>query len=393
MTNNFDKIRPYNDNETVEAIKRMTKSPAINSISKFIDPNLDPKDLVNKLNTVKSVKDFQERIVSKIVQKVVDNSTDGLIVSGLENIANNKSYLIISNHRDIILDSAFLQIILINDKKVTTEITVGDNLISSPFVKDLMKSNKMVTVERGGSVKEKYFSSLNLSKYIRNSVSTNSSSIWISQRNGRTKNGYDTTEQGLLKMFEMSGSKDFVKDFNELSILPVSISYEYESCDFFKAKELYNSKDNKYVKSPNEDMQSMLTGILQPKGKVHYSFGKPISKEEIIECSTRDKNEKYVELASIIDNRIRGNFTLVENNYIAADLLKHINGLEDDKQIFDKLSAIEYNKNSNYTAEKYIFFINYMKDGLYKILKDDPKINSKELAIIFLEIYANPLKY
>lgn len=393
MTNNFDKIRPYNDDETVEAVKRMAESPAINNISKFIDPNLDPKDLIKLLNTINGVNDFQERVLSKIVQKVVDDTTEGLEVSGLENVSSDKCYLIISNHRDIILDSAFLQIILLNDKQFTTEITVGDNLISSPFVKDLMKSNKMVTVERGGTVKEKYFSSLNLSKYIRHSVSTNTSSIWISQRNGRTKDGYDTTEQGLLKMFEMSGSKDFVKDFTELSILPLSISYEYESCDFFKAKELYISKSNKYVKSPNEDMQSMLTGIIQPKGKVHYSFGKPISIEEIKRCSLLDKNEKYLELASIIDKRIRGNFTLVENNYIAADLLEKLKGLNGSKKILDELSSLEYKNNENYTIDKFTFFKNYMKNGLAKILEENPTFNSKELATIYLNIYANPLKY
>ena len=368
----FDDIRPYNDSEVHPALERIVANPLLSNIAQYIFPEMDENLFKQLLLSCHTKEDFQVKVMSKVVAKILKGTAKELTFSGLEYFAGGKKHLIVSNHRDIVLDSAIIQLILHQHGVETTEIAVGDNLITSSFIEDITRSNKMIKVIRSSNPREVYTTSKVLSEYIRYNVSNEKSSIWIAQRNGRTKDGIDVTEQGLLKMFDMSGSGDFVKDFAELSILPTSISYEFEPCDVQKAVEMYVSKRQKYVKAEGEDLKSILTGIMQPKGNIHISFNAPVSLEEIQEASQLDKNEKFKAICTAMDKKIVSEYKLWGNNYIAYDML---NGSNEYAQM--------------YTAEQKAVFEGYMAKQLSAVQL--PDIDMDELKEIFLSIYANPV--
>ena len=368
----FDDIRPYNDSEVHPALERIVANPLFSNVAQYLFPGQDENMFKQLLLSCNSKEDFQVKVMSQIVAKILHGTAKVLTFSGLEHFEGGKKHLIVSNHRDIVLDSAIIQLILFKHGVDTTEIAVGDNLITSSFIEDITRSNKMIKVIRSSNPREVYTTSKVLSEYIRYNVSNQKSSIWIAQRNGRTKDGIDVTEQGLLKMFDMSGSGDFVKDFAELSILPTSISYEFEPCDIQKAVEMYVSKRQKYVKAEGEDLKSILTGIMQPKGNIHIAFNAPVSLEEIQEASQLDKNEKFKAICTAMDKKIVAEYKLWGNNYIAYDML---NGSNEYAQM--------------YTAEQKAVFEGYMAKQLSVVKL--PDVDMDELKEIFLSIYANPV--
>ena len=368
----FDDIRPYNDSEVHPALERIVANPLFSNVAQYLFPGQDENMFRQLLLSCNSKEDFQVKVMSQIVAKILQGTAKELTFSGLEHFKGGKKHLIVSNHRDIVLDSAIIQLILHKHGVETTEIAVGDNLITSSFIEDITRSNKMIKVIRSSNPREVYTTSKVLSEYIRYNVANQKSSVWIAQRNGRTKDGIDVTEQGLLKMFDMSGSGDFVKDFVELSILPTSISYEFEPCDIQKAVEMYVSRRQKYVKAEGEDLKSILTGIMQPKGNIHIAFNEPVSLGEIQEASQLDKNEKFKAICTAMDRRIVAEYKLWGNNYIAYDMLNATN---------------EYA--SMYTAEQKAAFEGYMAAQLASVKL--PDIDMVELKEIFLSIYANPV--
>ena len=367
----FDDIRPYNDSEVHPALERIVANPLFSNISKYLFPGMDENLFKQALLSCYTKDDFQVKIMSRIVDKVLSDTTKGLSYEGMEYFDGGKKYLIVSNHRDIVLDSAIIQLILYKAGAQTTEIAVGDNLITSSFIEDITRCNKMIKVVRSTSPREVYTTSKKLSEYMRYNVSTQESSIWIAQRNGRTKDGADVTEQGVLKMFDMSGSGDFVKDFAELHIMPASISYEYEPCDLYKAVEMYIKRRQKYVKAEGEDLNSILTGIMQPKGRVHIQFNEPVTLQEIEDAAQLDKNERFKALGAAMDRKILANFKLWPNNYIAYDML---NG------------GVRFA--GKYTVEEKEAFEGYVTD---KLGKAGIEADMDELREIFLSIYANPV--
>ncbi|MGM9773888.1 MAG: 1-acyl-sn-glycerol-3-phosphate acyltransferase [Candidatus Egerieousia sp.] len=373
MESKFDDIRPYYDSEVPAAAARMIGNQNIDAIAEFL--GLSGEMLRNRLSKCVDIDSFQSNIMAFAVEKILENTSKGVTYGGLHYFEGGDKHLIVTNHRDIVLDAAIIQLILHNHGVKTTEMAVGDNLISSKFVEDIARSNKMIKVVRSTSPREVYESSKLLSEYIRSKVVSQESSIWIAQRNGRTKDGHDMTEQGLLKMFEMSGSGDFIKDNIELNILPVAISYEYEPCDLEKTHELYESRRHKYVKAPDEDFNSILKGIEQWKGRIHFEFTEPVLPEEVEYCANFKKNERFQELAKIIDKQIHTTYKLWPNNYIAADLLAEVAG--------KKAEFAE-----KYTPEERLTFERYAEKQIAKIEGDEA-----ELRDIFLHIYANPLYY
>ena len=259
----FESIIPYTDEEVVEVLGRMAKSPMLPVISKFFFPDEPLNTLRKLLKGVHSIDEFQEVVMYKVVATIIERSTAGFGCEGLENIDRSSTFLAVSNHRDIILDPALVQWTLYANKMPMTEICVGSNLLEgNRLVADLLRSNRMIKVIRGISARELYLSSQLLSKYIRETVTSGKSAIWIAQREGRTKDGLDTTEQGLLKMFDMSGTGSFLDNFDALHITPMSISYEYEPCDIRKARELLISRSRKYVKKKMEDTHSIMLGYM-----------------------------------------------------------------------------------------------------------------------------------
>ncbi len=369
MSNEFDDIRPYNDSEINDAMLRIIGNPYFEYIINFLYPGVPVENIKARFRTFDSVLSFQVNVMNYAIQNIVKNSSSGLSFNGFENLDNSKRYVFLSNHRDILLDSALLQILLhINDHD-TSEITFGDNLMTSQFIIDIGKSNKMFRLIRGGSPKDIFKNSAHTSKYIRYAITEKRQSIWIAQRNGRTKDGNDQTQQAVLKMLGMSGGRDFAQNLGQINIAPVAISYEYDPGDFLKTKEIYISRRQTYVKAPGEDLNSILTGIKQFKGRIHLSVTPPVTESELHSFAHAPKNESIEFLKSAIDKRIHVNFRLWNTNYIASDILKG-----------------DRYKNLYSEAEREAF-VGYMNKALSQLEGD-----RSELESIFLSIYASPVE-
>ncbi len=320
----YSDIRPYNDNEIPAALERIVSDPAFIPAVNFAFPDADMESIAEVVRTCKTVDQMQERVMLSIIKRIIDATIDNFTASGIEAIKKDKGYLYISNHRDITLDSLLLQYTLFTHGLSTTATTLGDNLLRSQFIIDICRINRAVRVIRKTdeiSPREFLQNSQHLAEYIRWYISQGKS-MWISQRNGRTKDGIDATDQGVLKMVSLSGPSDFVENFSELSIAPIAISYQYEPCDIKKTIETtVNMMGGTYQKGKNEDVNSILYGIRMPKGDVNITICEPITREELEECGKLPKAEAYKMLKDIIDNRIYKNYKLHDTNYIAYDIL------------------------------------------------------------------------
>ena len=365
----FDDIRPYYDTEISDAMKRIASSELFPLISSYVFPDKDIETVRNLIKNIKTINQFQHEVMSVVNEQVIKRSMTKFTYGGLERLDANKRYLFVSNHRDIMLDSSLLQYLLhINDHE-TSEITFGANLMCHPLVIDIGKSNKMFRVERGGNMIEFYRSSLHLSDYIRHAITEKHQSVWIAQRNGRTKDGIDHTEPGLISMFASSMSSDKVKALADLNIVPIAISYEWETCDILKTLELYESRTAKYVKKPGEDLNSILTGIVAEKGHVHIEICEPIHKEELQALDHLTKQEYVRAVAKMIDKRINASYHLHPNNYIAFDI---------------RYGTRRYS--DRYTDKQKAAFIQRLKE-----LMSYDGCDLEILNDILLGIYANPI--
>ncbi len=369
----LENIQPYNDEEAVAALHKLARHPAMPVISKYIFPEFPIGTLKQMLLNIKGVDDFQYSIVAKAVSVIVGRSSSGFTYDGVENLRKlGGKFLAVSNHRDIVLDPALTQWMLMLNNIPLTEICVGSNLLANGVVETLLRSNRMITVIRGISAREVYLSSQILSKFIRSEVTSGKSSVWIAQREGRTKNGLDLTEQGLLKMFDMSGEGDFKSNFKELNIVPMSISYEYEPCDFRKAREvLIKEVSGEYHKKEDEDMHSILTGLRQWKGGIHLSVGAPLTDREITRSSWYEKNDRYQEIRRILDERIVSGYKLWKTNYMGYDLMTG------GTRYSDKYTAEDLDKFKEYTE--------------HKLARAERKLDKARLRDIFWHIYGNPV--
>lgn len=367
---NFDDIRPYTDSEVSAAMKRIAASPELHIVASYVFPEKTIDEVRQLLSSYHTTKEFQMGIMYHANEQIIRNTTTGFTCDGVNQLDKDKAYLFLSNHRDIMLDASLLQNVLIDHGMESTQITFGANLMTNPLVVDIGKSNKMFKVERpGGSIKDFYKSSLHLSEYMRHVIVDRKESVWIAQRNGRTKNGDDKTDQGIIKMFCMSKSGDKVAALSELNIVPVSVSYEWESCDILKAVELYESINAKYVKKPGEDLNSIITGITQPKGRVHFQVCPVLKESEFAALSHCPNNEYHKQVAQLIDRRIISAYRLWPNNYIAYDMLTGTNTFR-----------------MNYTGNDKQMFAEHMK----KLERFN--CNRDVLRDIFIKIYANPVR-
>lgn len=365
----FDTIRPYTGNEITAATERLSNSEEFLAVFSGLT-KIKPETIIAFLRSIHTPEEFQSKFFGPAIQAVINNTSDGVTVTGLENLQPDTSYLFISNHRDIILDSAILNLILRNKGLKYTQAAIGSNLLVNEWVTDLVKLNSCFIIERDIPVREMIVSSALRSKYIRGTILEGKNSIWIAQREGRTKNGDDKTQPSLLKMFKMSGPKDFVENFKELRIVPVSISYEWEPCDDLKTNELYTKTVSEYVKTPEEDMRSMQTGLGVYKGRINFGIDKPITTELETIAGLPSNGERLNALAQLINTKIYKNFKLWPNNYIAYDLLHSVN--------------------------KYTRFYNEKeKENSIRIMTqkvDRIEGNRSLLNNIFLEIYATPVR-
>lgn len=364
----YDDLRPYFDNEIPAALERIVNDPTFESVVKYSFPDTNIEDIRRDVLASKTADEFQLALGLPLLQQIIDSTIHSFTFDGTQSIAPQQGYLYVSNHRDIVLDAALLQYAIHQDGLQTTEITFGNNLISSQFIEDFGRSNKMFKIVRDGSTRDLLQNSQILSEHLHNVVADNRS-IWISQRDGRTKDGNDRTDQGLVKMFAMYGSntKEALKSLN---ITPVAMSYQYEPCDFLKANEIYISRRETYVKTQGEDLKSILKGIQQYKGDVDIHICKPIAPEEIDALSGDNNNEILRGMAQLIDNRIALDYKLFDTNYIAHDILN------DSTAFADK-----------YTSQAKSDFVAYVETGI-ALLNGE----KKELFDIVLNIYANPVK-
>lgn len=370
--NEFTDISPYTDAEAVEALGKLADHPAVVEVSKAIFPDKEPEFLRKILKSVKSIDEFQVLVMNKAVEWVLSTTAHNFSYDGIGNLKKiNGKFLAMSNHRDIILDPAITQVVLYRNAIPMTEIAVGSNLLTNKYIEYLIRSNRMIKVIRGINARQLYLSSQVLSKYIRECITSGRSSIWIAQREGRAKDGIDTTEQGLLKMLDMSGTADFTTNFEELNIVPLSISYEYEPCDILKARERLISRTQKYVKGSREDLISIMTGIEQQKGNIHMNIGSPLTHDEIEAASCCNKNDRYQAIRHAVDVRIIEGYKLWKTNYIGYDMVNHT-----------------FKYRDKYTPEDVAQFTDYVEHQLDKVEKS---LCRADLRDIFLRIYANPV--
>jgi len=319
-TDKFDDIRPYYEEEIPAAMQRIADNSLFPLLSSFVFPEKDVEDIRSMVRSLTTVDEFQKLVMYKLSEEIIRKCTDGFTCSGVEQLSKDKSYLYVSNHRDIVLDAALLQKDLLDRGFESSEITFGANLMSSQLVVDIGKSNKMFKVARGGNPREFYLGSIHLSEYIRYTLLEKKQSVWIAQRNGRTKDGNDATDQGIIKMFGISRPDDKIESLAELNIVPVSVSYEWEPCDVLKVLELYESSQHAYTKKPGEDLNSIVTGIMAPKGRVHFQICEPIRREELQALDGLTSSAFNREVAALIDRRIRAAYRLYPNNWIAHDI-------------------------------------------------------------------------
>ena len=367
----FNEIRSYNDCEVEKVLKRLAKEKMFKNLVLQFNPSITVRQLHEKLENIKSIHQFQTEILYPIAQNILKKSSKGLTYDGVENLKHGVPYLFISNHRDIVLDPSFLNYILFENNFSTSEVAIGNNLLIYSWIKDMVRLSKSFVVKRNLGFSQIYDQSMLLSSYIRHMITEMNSSVWISQREGRTKDGDDKTQITVLKMIAMSTDKPFVEAFTELNIVPVSISYEYEPCDILKAVELHNKLTSRFnFKTAKDDLNSMLTGILGQKGRIHFSFGKPLGENLSALKNVENKAEQFKQLAAMIDEQIFKNYKLWPVNYIAYDVLNK------SKTFVD-----------HYSTEDKNAFITYMDRKLNKAKGDIDMLES-----FLIGIYANPVK-
>lgn len=368
---NFDDIRPFDDSEVKHYLGLLLEDENFENILKFVFKDQSKVDQAKfAIANISTVKDLQLKFMYRLIEDLIlKKSTDGLSSSGLDRLDKNTSYLFISNHRDIILDSAIMNFLIVLEGMNTTEIAIGNNLLIEKWIEYAVKLNRAFVVRRNLPVRELLMASKKLSEYIRRDITLKNTSVWIAQREGRTKDGNDKTQQALLKMLNLSNTKEVSEGFKELKIVPLSISYEIEPCGLSKVAELYKKQTEGFEKTQEDDLRSMGEGLIRPKGRVHFGFGEPIN-ARLDQIGSDEPIQNQIEkIAEIIDDQIYNNFKLWPNNYIAEDILNNAS-----------------NNLDQYTAAQFDHFAAMLDEAVQTIPGDKAVIRN-----MFLQMYVNPI--
>ena len=319
---NFDDIRPYNEEEAHAAYLRLMDDTRFQDAILKCLPDYSIDDFRRDFDKYNGIDDVQADFIRRFIEVFTNQSSKGVEFRGMEHVDSDKAYLYIANHRDITFDSALLQLYFFQENRHSSKIAVGDNLIKTPVLGEVARLNKMILVKRSGSLREKIIDSRHLSAYIQRSIFKENESVWIAQRDGRTKDGYDYTKQGLLKMITLSDTSDVMETIRRLRITPVTVSYEYEPCDSLKARELaLTANGQHYQKRPGEDFESIKQGIFGDKGRISLVIGKPLDTELDGIPANLNNNDKLHSVCELIDKQIYQNYKLYPNNFIAHDLM------------------------------------------------------------------------
>ncbi|WCM41329.1 1-acyl-sn-glycerol-3-phosphate acyltransferase [Flavobacterium sp. CBA20B-1] len=365
----FDSIRFYHDEEVQKVLQNIAHHPMLKSLIDYTFPEYSEEQVQNLLNNIHSIRDFQSKIIYHTLQQVLKNTSEGLSSSGFDKLDDHTSYLFISNHRDILLDTSFLNILLMEHGKIMTGSAVGDNLVQKQLFMDLAKLNRNFIVKRGLSPRELLESSKLLSEYMYHLLKEDNRSVWIAQREGRTKDGNDATHQGVLKMIGMACNEESMMDyFKNLRIVPVSISYEYDPTDKLKMPQLMaKMADELYIKDKNEDFLNLMSGVVGQKKRIHLHIGDVLDTDlDVIKNETTNVNKQIQMLSKVIDEQIIANYKLWPTNYIAYDLLNDTNRFANE-----------------YTEKEKQLFLRRLELKVDKC--NEPMVDT------FLEMYANPV--
>lgn len=368
----FEDIRPYTDKEIKSKIALMIKDPVFDEVLLHVFKFRPVVEMVKlQLRMIRTVKQFQGTFIYDLLRNVISKSSKGLTCSGIENLDKKKPYLFISNHRDIVLDAALLNYLIFEKGMNTTLIAIGNNLLLYNWIEHAVKLNRAFVIKRNLPPREIHEASLKVSHFIRKSIIQDNLSVWIAQREGRTKDGFDKTQVAVVKMLNMSNTKTTAEGYRELNIVPVAISYEIEPCGLAKIRELIKKEHYGQMKTSKDDLKSMSMGMFNPKGRMRFSFGKPIEidMQETGSKSKEAQNKIAQEIAEKIDQQIYANYKLWPNNYIAYDMLMQ-----------------EHRFKSKYT---------HAEERKFKIMVEQAMVNIDfpitDIQERFLKLYANPV--
>ena len=369
----FDAIRPFYDSEINEAIKAVKNHPMMKALMNFAFPGVADELWKEQLSKTHSTRDFQCNFIYQALMQVLTKTSDGMTTSGFEKLAPNTSYLFISNHRDIILDTSLLNACLFDHGLVMTASAIGDNLVQKEFLHILSKLNRNFLVQRGLSPREMLQSSKLLAEYIGNLLQRENRSVWIAQREGRTKDGNDATHQGVLKMLGMGSDEANLMDyFKKVKIVPVSISYEYDPTDALKMPQLMAEANKEiYVKNKNEDFMTLMSGIMGQKKHIHIHVGKVLDEEiDLIKSEFESTNKQIQALAQVIDDSILQSYKLWPTNYIAYDIMHQTDKYKDfytenEKSLFER--RLEMRIDDNHPIQRAGFLAMYANPVVNKL--------------------------
>ena len=339
----FEDIGPYDFEGTKAAYLRLMEDARFHEAVEKCLPGYPMQNLRDLLDQAQSVDDIQQGFIRKVLGTLVKVSTKDLSLRGIEQLPSDKAYLYISNHRDITFDPAMLEYYFFIQNRHSTKLCIGNNLLSTPLVEELGRANKMIIVKRNSAdIRERLANFQHLSECIQYSLFEEKESVWIAQRDGRTKNGDDYTKQGLLKMITMGHSKDLLQTIKAMNIVPMTISYEYEPCDALKAREEALKENGHYEKEPGEDFRSIKQGVFQQKGRVSLVLGTPLNEELDQIDPDLHNNLKLDAVCKLIDSQIYQNYELYPTNFIANDLMHGTNQYADRYTEEEKAKFQEY---------------------------------------------------
>jgi hypothetical protein len=361
----FDDIRPYLPEELPAVFSRLLSDDGFCEAVQYVYKDIPLEQISEMMQSCKTNEEFQKRLVYPVLMELLKQASLGMS-SNFGTLSPQKSYTFVTNHRDIVLDSAFLDCNLIDNGFVTAEIAIGDNLLIRPWIKDLVRVNKSFIVQRSLNMRQMLLASSKMSRYMHFTINEKHNNIWIAQREGRAKNSDDRTQESVLKMMSMGG------DLRHLHIVPLAISYEYDPCDYLKAEEFQHKRDIPgFKKSQSDDLKNMRTGIFGYKGHIHYQSAPCIDDWLSTLPPDLPKSEYFRMVANHIDQEIHLNYRLYPCNYIALDLLS---GNDDQR--------------NNYSNSDKQAFMDYLSGQLSKISIEHPDMNYLRECI--LTMYANP---
>lgn len=373
----FEDIAPYPDSIFHEKMENLVREPGFIHAVKWVFPNINYDEFAQDLLQVHDKDTFQKKIMWPFLEMLANRTTDGITCDGIENLDPTKAYTFITNHRDIVLDTSFLNLCFLRAGFKTTQTAIGDNLLIYTWINDLVRMNNSFIVKRDLPKVKALEAAQELSSYIHYSIADMKRSVWIAERQGRSKDSNDMAQDSLIKMLGLAGGTDFLTNVQEVNLLPVSISYEYDPNDYLKAREfLLRRNDPEFKKTQRDDLFAMETGLLQPKGRVHFQIGKPLNPGIALIDPSLDKSAVARDVCRMVDSAIHSGYRIYPINYIAFDQLYKT------EMFKDKYNADEVNK-----------FNVYISDQLKKV--DVPELTDDDMDFLhemMLTMYANPLK-